>query len=252
MLYKEAIKVWRSGNIEELLNKFFFKFTYSSNKIENNETRLRDVETVFKGEKVTNFKGDKKTIKEIENHKEVCFSIIDLAKKNKNKISINLIKQMHYDLMKDCFSEELLCKGERPGEFKKGDYVVGLHDVGVSPEEVEENLTSLIEEVNDIKINENNALKVISYFHCWFETIHPFADGNGRVGRMLINYLLIGNNLAPIILFENDREEYYLALEYFNDKQEINKMVKFLDNQAYKTWVKNYNEKLKKLKDFLD
>lgn len=251
MLYKEAIKVWKSGNIEELLTKFFLKFTYSSNKIENNETRLRDVETVFKGEKVTDFKGNKKTIKEIENHKEVCFNIIDLAKKNKTKISIELIKQIHYDLMKGCFSEELLYKGEKPGEFKKGDYVVGLHDVGVLPEEVEENLTSLIKEVNEIEINENNALKVISYFHCWFETIHPFADGNGRVGRMLINYLLIGNNLAPIILFENDREEYYLALEYFNDKQEIDKMIKFLDNQAYKTWIKNYNEKLKGLKDFL-
>lgn len=252
MLYDEAVKVWRKGKTNDLLNRFFLKFTYSSNKIENNETRLRDVETVFRGEEVTDFTGDKKTIKEIENHKELCENIIKLGEENSSKLSIDLIKNFHYALMKDCFTENLLNKGERPGEFKKGDYIVGLHDVGVNPLEVEENLKSLIEEINDVQINDNNALKIVSYFHCWFETIHPFADGNGRVGRMLLNYLLIGNNLPPIVLFENDREEYYLALEYFNETQEINKMVDFLDSEAYKTWVKDYNLKIKNLKDFLD
>lgn len=76
--------------------------------------------------------------------------------------------------MKGCFTEELFIKGERLVEFKKGDYVIGLHDVGVPPLEVEENIKSLIHEVNEIDINENNALKVVSYFHCWLETIHPF------------------------------------------------------------------------------
>ncbi|WPC42367.1 Fic family protein [Clostridium sp. JS66] len=79
-------------------------------------------------------------------------------------------------------------------------------------------------------------LSSISYT-CWFETIHPFADGNGRVGRMLINYLIIGNNLLPITIFENDSKKYYLALEYFNSNQEIDKMVYFLDEQVYKTWI---------------
>jgi len=252
MEYKESIKLWRAGISEELINKFFLKFTYSSNKIENNETRLRDVDTIFKGEKVTNFKGNKKTIIEIENHKNLCGKIFELAKINNSKLSIDLIKDFHKVLMKDCFTENLLIKGEKPGEFKKGDYIVGLHDVGVSPLEVEENLNSLINEINDVKINDDNALKIVSYFHCWFESIHPFADGNGRVGRMLLNYILIGNNLPPIVLFESDREVYYLALEYFNQTQEINKMVDFLEDQAYKTWIKDYNLKLKSLKEFLD
>jgi Fic family protein len=60
MSYKDCIKIWRKGISENLLDRFFLKFTYASNKIENNETRLRDVETIFKGEKVTDFKGDKK------------------------------------------------------------------------------------------------------------------------------------------------------------------------------------------------
>ncbi|KAA8667984.1 Fic family protein [Clostridium sp. MT-14] len=252
MSYKDCIKIWRKGISEDLLDRFFLKFTYASNKIENNETRLRDVETIFKGEKVTDFKGDKKTLVEIENHRELCKNILELSKKYNSKLSIDLIKKVHYSLMKDCFSEKLLGKGEKPGEFKKGDYIVGLHDVGVAPEEVEENLDSLIKEINEVKIDEDNALVVVGYFHCWFETIHPFADGNGRTGRMLVNYLLMGNDFPPVVLFESDREEYYLALEYFNETQEISKMVNFLEDEAYKTWIKDYNVKLKDLKDFLD
>lgn len=69
---------------------------------------------------------------------------------------------------------------------------------------------------------------------------------------MLINYLFIGNNLPPIVIFYNDIEDYYLALEYFKQTQEISPMVKFLEEQEYKTWLKNYNLKLKSLKEFLD
>lgn len=237
MYYPEAIKVWRNGNKQDLLDKFFLKFSYSSNKIENSETRLNDVKAVFKGEKVIDFKGNKKTLKEIENHRDLCKNILKICVENNAKLSLSLIKKFHYYLMKGCLTKELLMKGERPGEFKKCDYVIGLHDVGVLPLEVEENLNSLIDEVNEVEINENNALKVVSYFHCWFESIHPFADGNGRAGRMIFNYLLIGNNLPPIIIFESCGNDYYLVLEYFNETQEIDKMINFLDYQVYKTWI---------------
>jgi len=252
MTYKECINIWRAGISEELMNRFYLKFTYSSNKIENNETRLRDVENVFRGSAVVGFKGNSKTITEIENHKALCDNIVRLSKENNPQLSIDVIKHFHYALMRGCFSEELLIKGEKPGEFKNGDYVVGVHDVGASPEEVEENLKSLVDEINEVEVNENNVLKILSYVHCWFEHIHPFADGNGRVGRMLLNYLLIGNNFPPIIIFESDRTEYYWALENFNEKQEIDKMVSFLEDQAFKTWLKDYNLKVKGLKEFLD
>jgi len=252
MLYKECIEMWRKGLNQKLIDRFFIKFTYSSNKIENSETRLVDVEKVFKGEKINDFKGSKETIKEIENHKEFCNNILRACKDSDSKLSLDLIKHFHKAIMKGCFKEELLRKGEIPGEFKKGDYVVGVHDVGVSPEDVEENLISLIDEVNEVEITPKNALKIVSFFHCWCMSIHPFADGNGRVGRILLNYLLMGNNLPPIIVFEADKREYYLALEDFNETQEISEMVKFLEGQAYKTWIKDYNVKLKNLKEFLD
>ena len=242
MLYEKCTDIWRIGVSEEVMDSVFLNFTFNSNKIENRETELKDVETIFRSSKVTSFKENKITLKEIENHKELCDKIFKLSKENSPQLSIDLIKKFHYYLMKGCFREELLAKGERPGEFKKGDYVVGIHEIGAEPEAVDENLKSLIDEVNEVKITDKNALKVISYLHCWFESIHPFADGNGRVGRILLNYLLITNNLPPIVIFYADREQYYSALENFNENQEIDEMVEFLEGQAYRTWIKNGRE----------
>ncbi|MFL0163977.1 Fic family protein [Candidatus Clostridium helianthi] len=250
ILYNDIIRTWRDRKAEDLLNRFFVKFTYSSNKIANIETRLRDVESIFSEERVSGFNGDTITLKEIENHKNLCKNIFKLSKENNGKLSINLIKRFHFELMKGCYLEELLSKGEKPGEFKI-DCNVGSLQGAV---DIEENLDLLIKEINEVEINEDNVLKVVSYFHCcwWLGKVHLFACGNGRVGRMLLNYLLIGNNFPPIIVFYTDKEEYYLALEYFNTKNEISRMVEFLEVQSYKTWEKDYNVKLKCLKDFLD
>lgn len=238
MSYEECIKKWRDGIKEELLERVLLKFSYSSNKIQNHETRLVDVEAIFNEEEVTNFIGSKKTIQEIENHRDICKNFVELIEQNNSKLSICLIKYFNYVLMKNCLSKVSLIKGDKPGEFKNG-VVEGI-------------LKSLVDEFNHIQINEDNALEIVAHFGLRFEKIHPFSDGNGRVGRMLINYLLIANNLPPIILFYNDKKEYYLALEHFNATKEIYPMVKFLEEQAFKTWLKNYNLKLKNLKKFLD
>lgn len=242
-MYNDVVRTWRKGKTEDLLNGFFIKFTYSSNKIANIETRLRDVESIFSEERLSDFNGDTITQKEIENHKNFLKNIFGLSKENNGKLSINLIKRFHFELMKGCYSEELLSKGEKPGEFKRACHAGGL----------EESLGSLIKEINDVEINEDNALKVISYFYCcWLRKIHPFVFGDGRLGRVLFNYLLIVNNLPPIVIFYNNKEEHDLALEYFDQTNKLSQMVEFLEYQSYKTWEKDYNVKLKCLKDFLD
>lgn len=248
-MYNDVVRIWRNGKTEDLLNRFFIKFTYSSNKIMNVATRFRDVESIFREERVSDFNGNTTTLKGIENHKHLCKDILRLSKENNAKLSVNLIKQFHYRLMNGCYTEEGLIKGEKPGECKRACHAGGLH----AKVDIEESLGSLIKEINDVEISKDNALKVISYFYCcWLRKIHPFVCGNGRLGRVLFNYLLIGNNLPPIVIFYNNKEEHDLALEYFNQTNKLSKMVEFLEYQSYKTWEKDYNVKLKCLKDFLD
>lgn len=249
--YPLCIDKWKSNNEDELMNKMYMKLTYSSNKIENNETHLRDVRSIFESRDVEGFTGDVKTLIEIRNHKKLYRMFHNLINVEHKRISVELIKRFHSILMEGCMSDRLLDKGERNGEFKKGDYVVGLNDVGAAPDDVLENLESLIDEIYEVEITESNILKVASYFHCWFESIHPFADGNGRVGRVLLNYLLMSNNCPPIVISDEDKTIYYEALEVFNDSQDIDLMFSFLDEQSYKTWLRDYNTRVKKLSSFI-
>ncbi|MTK12125.1 MAG: Fic family protein [Clostridiaceae bacterium] len=220
MIYGECIKMWRELDSIEILDAFFRKFTYSSNKLENDETRLRDVEAIFNLERVSDFNESEKTIKEIENHRELYQNIFKLNKEVKTKLTMEIIEQVYFILTGDKVAREVY------GSINK-----------------------LVQDINNMKINDDNALEVVSYFYCYFQTI---SNCDGRVSRMLLNYLLIANNLPPITIFYVDKEEYYLALDYFNETQVVDKMIKFLDDQAYKTWLKDYNLKLRSLKDFLE
>ncbi|MCD2347243.1 hypothetical protein [Clostridium guangxiense] len=101
--------------------------------------------------------------------------------------------------------------------------------------------SSVLKLDSNIEVNANDALQSVSRFYC-----SSYYFLGGRISRMLVNHALIANNLPPIIFFYNDKEEHDLSLH------NIEKMVGFLDKQAYKTWVKDYNMKSKTLNYFLD
>lgn len=131
---------------------------------------------------------------------------------------------------------------ERPGEFKKHDYVTGVHEVGSYPEYVEDDLIDLLEEINSYK--GENYLTVVSYFHAMFENIHPFADGNGRVGRTLLNYYLLIRGIKPIIIYDEDKKLYYECLEKFDVDNDITSLREFIKYQQEKTWKLRENKRI--------
>lgn len=74
------------------------------------------------------------------------------------------------------------------------------------------------------------------YAHNVIEHIHPFVDGNGRVGRILANYLLLIHDLPPVIVFDEDRKLYYAALEVFDLQEDLNPMKELFRHEMVKTW----------------
>ena len=74
-------------------------------------------------------------------------------------------------------------------------------------------------------------------FHYEFVFIHPFADGNGRAGRLAMNYLLVLHDHPPVVIHEEDRKDYYAALEAWDTGQELAPLRDFLKAQTVKTWA---------------
>lgn len=95
--------------------------------------------------------------------------------------------------MKNLYGKELEDANGKPGEFKKNYYTIGLFNVGSKVGEVEEKLQELFDEINAVEITGENMYKVVAYLHNWICNMHPFADGNGMVARLLVNYLMIVN-----------------------------------------------------------
>jgi Fic family protein len=151
---------------------------------------------------------------------------------------VDLIKEVHLLLTAGTYDEDRYIKNEeRPGSFKKHDYITGLYEVGSPAEFVEDELEELIEETSSFA--KLDILGTSTYFHARFEFIHPFADGNGRTGRTLLNYLLLIHEHPPIVIYDEDRRSYYDALRAYDSDEDIEPLKTFLVNQTVKTWEKS-------------
>ena len=233
--------------IEDQLNDFRILFAYNSNRIENQEITYNDTREVFEDGKVTGFSGDPRTLFEIHNQKK-CYEFLLDKLVEREEISAELIKQVHKILTEGTYDENRYAKGERPGEFKKGDYVVGVDEVGNRAEDVKKDIEELVKEINEN--DSDDYLLIGTYLHCRFEAIHPFADGNGRVGRTLLNYYFMINGLKPLIIYDEDKRMYYECLQAYDKKDTLEPMVKFLEYSQNKTWEKKKKD-YKKLVSFL-
>lgn len=83
-----------------------------------------------------------------------------------------------------------------------------------------------------------NEKEAYEFFLNAFKERHPFADGNGRAGRLAMNYLLVLHNHPPVIIHEEDRKSYYEALEAWDSVQELDPLRTFLKEQTVKSWRK--------------
>ena len=246
--YERAVTLWKEKNIRtaaelaEALNSHRVAFAYHSGKIENDRITYNDIREIFDHDGVTSYTGDLRTLFEIRNAKEADELFLS-AFDRKRKPDESLVKEFQEKLTQNTYDPRRYQMGERPGTFKLHDYVTGRNEVGAAPEDVKEELDELLEELQEIP--DDRILVAAAYFHVKFENIHPFSDGNGRTGRILMNYLLILHNHPLIIIHEEDRKEYYAALEAWDERQELEPMITFLKQQTVKTWEKQLQRRKK-------
>lgn len=201
------------GAIRELTISELPEMVYNSNAIENSTLTLEDTEDIL----VRNQIRTGHEIREIYEAKNLANAIEYLVDNPEKEISVELILRLHRILLSNI-------RDEIAGRFRSGDewVRVGTH-IGANPEFVNELMYRLVEGYNGDAYG--YFLERIAYFHAEFENIHPFGDGNGRIGRLATNEQLDLLGLPPIIIPNKSKfEEYYPALDEYTKTGKIDKI----------------------------
>jgi len=196
-------------------------FTYDTNAIEGSTVTVSEVGDILEKSKWP----EKRTKWEISETYGVAESIKHI-RKTREHISLNLIKQLH----KMIFGNSKLFAGNFREKGTEVAVVNGLGNIvhkGAPSDQVTKLLNELIKWYNKNR-NKYPALVLAAVVHNHFETIHPFRDGNGRVGRLLLNNILLKHNLPPVNIELKNRIEYYNALQEYQKNKNIRPMVELI------------------------
>lgn len=237
LTYEEVVALWKGcKHSEPFSGQLLIRLTSEINLLEGINVSYHETREIFENETVQNYTGDVRDLYSVLNNKNVA-EYLNFKFSEHAALSIPLIKETHRLLMYGSIDRHRYHdNGERAGEFKKHEYAVGRYDVGAPSEQVE----ILLQEVCDMCCEASkDPLKYATAFHCYFQHIHPFADGNGRVGRWLTNYLLVLNGHPPIIFDSQERQIYCSCLEMFDREENFDPLYQWLRRQtvaSYRAW----------------
>jgi len=201
--------------------RFTEEFVYNTNAIEGSTVAEDEVPEILRKKQATN-------AEELET-KGVA-KAVEYIRKTEEDLSLGLIKKLH----RLCFEGSK----DFAGEFRTMEVVIKsskgevIH-AGVLANELMDALKDLVDWYKENK-SKFKPLVLSAIIHNQFEYIHPFQDGNGRVGRLLLNFILLKNEYPPINISIQDREEYYATLQEYSKNQDLKQTVKFLIKQYKK------------------
>lgn len=227
-ILKEEKDMNLSGGI---YHKTQIELTYNSNHIEGSKLTHEQTRFIFE----TNTIGVTGTINvddvvETANHFKCIDYVIDNAKKT---ITETFIKELHF-ILKNGTSDS------RKDWFNVGDYKRFPNEVGgeetTKPELVKREIKQLLASYT---AKESRTIEDIVEFHKNFESIHPFQDGNGRVGRLIMFKECLANNIVPFIIDEEHKLFYYRGLKEWNNEKGYLIDTCLSCQDKYKEWL-NY------------
>lgn len=199
------------GEIKRLNEEFTIEYTYNSNAIEGNTLTLRETDLVLRGLTI-----DRKPLKdhmEAVGHKEAFEFVSELVKQNE-PLSERIIKQIHFLV--------LVGNKDDRGVYRKVPVrIMGAKHEPVQPYMIEPKMEELLKKFME---GEEHIITKLARFHIEFEGIHPFIDGNGRTGRLLVNLELMKAGYPPIDIKFTDRMEYYKAFDEYHENHNLSAM----------------------------
>lgn len=199
------------GEVQRLNEEFTVEYTFNSNAIEGNTLTLRETDLVLRGLTI-----DRRPLKdhlEAIGHKEAFDYVRELVKEN-TPLTESVIRQIHFLVLADKIDDR--------GVYRKVPvHIMGAHHEPVQPYLIVPKMEQLLLSYAG---NTDHIVTKLARFHIEFEGIHPFIDGNGRTGRLLVNLELMKAGYPPIDVKFTDRLAYYNAFDAYHVKRDLSAM----------------------------
>ena len=181
---------------------------YNSNKIEGSTLTPEQTASLFDNGTlpVNDDYYRAKDVEEMNGHFLMFNYMLDTLEE---ELTENLIKQMHYELKSGVFEDR--ANGYAIGDYKTRPNMIGMYKTAL-PKDVEAEMKQLLEWYH----KQEKSMKVLAEFHARYESIHPFQDGNGRVGRLIMFKECLKYNIVPFIIEDDLKMFYYRGLKEWN------------------------------------
>lgn len=190
---------------------------YNSNKIEG--STLTEEQTASLFDNGTLPKSDDyyraKDVEEMNGHFLMFNKMLDTLDE---PLTQELIKRFHYELKSGVFEDR--ANGYAIGDYKMRPNMVGMYQT-IRPEDVAQEMYSLMEWYGDQIVD----VSVLAEFHVRYESIHPFQDGNGRTGRLILFRECLKHEIVPVVIEDANRNEYLEALKEYRETEKLDKMI---------------------------
>jgi len=225
-----AIKEIEPHNFYE---HFLTEYTYDSNAIEGSSLTLQETgDVLFEG--ISPKSKPMKHVQEAKNHKNAFDFVMGLKQE---KLGQDMICEIQRKVVENTLPEHLK---KFEGKLRAVNVRAGLH---IAPPyySVPRKLGALIKWFN-ANSKKHHPIVVAAHFHSEFETIRPFVDGNGRTGRLLMNFMLKNRGFPPMTIFFKYWQEYYGALEKARKEKNLRPLIKIM-KKCYQDMLEMYSTK---------
>jgi Fic family protein/predicted XRE-type DNA-binding protein len=218
----DALRPLSKDRSHQMLQKFRYAWNYHSNAIEGNQLTYGETLTLIMHGLTAKGKPLKDHL-DVEGHERAVSMMLDMVE-GKRPLSQHDVRQLHQLLLKENYQQpslgpdnEYVFKTIRVGEYKRQPNHVRTVDgrtfYYAEPATVPSRMNALLDWYNAVKDrDELHPLIIAAIFHHEFVAIHPFDDGNGRMGRILMNFTLMREGYPPIVVPLKKRKEYYQSL----------------------------------------
>ncbi len=196
---------------------------YNSNKIEGSTLTEEQTASLFDNGMLP--KSDDyyraKDVEEMNGHFLMFNKMLDTLNE---PLSQEMIKGFHFELKSGVFEDR--ANGYAIGDYKKRPNMIGMYQT-VSPENVPREMYLLLEWYHEQEIN----VSVLAEFHAKYESIHPFQDGNGRTGRMILFRECLKNKIAPVVIEDANRNIYLEGLKEYREEKILSKLIALFEEE---------------------